>query len=151
MSDDSVIVEHCRALWESYGTPPEHILPDADDRVRSFIDEGRKSRRLAAFIAEDDGKPVASSGCQIYISPYPEVIAPQYRLYGYVWAVFVETEYRRRGVARQLMERMVEYLKREGCTHIALHSSEAARRLYGGMGFASGTEMRLSLAPQSSP
>jgi hypothetical protein len=50
-ADGSLLVRHYLAVWDSYGTPREHLYPDAEERVRAFLDEGRRERKLKAFIA----------------------------------------------------------------------------------------------------
>jgi GNAT superfamily N-acetyltransferase len=68
-----------------------------------------------------------------------------HRLYGYVWSLFVEPSHRNRGVAKTLMERAIDHLHAVGCTHFALHSSQAGRPLYERLGFGTAVEMRLQL------
>jgi GNAT superfamily N-acetyltransferase len=143
--DDPALVEHCRAIWESYGTPPDHFRPDAEAQVLAFIRDGRAHHGLTAFMAEEGGHAVGSVGCQLYVPPYPEVILATHRLYGYVWSLFVEPSHRNRGIAKALMERAIGHLRSVGCTHVALHSSQAGRPLYERLGFGTGVEMRLVL------
>lgn len=145
LADDAVVIRHYLAIWDSYGTPPEHLLPDAEERVRAFLAEGRRERKLMAFVAEEGSRVAGSAACQVHLSPFPEVVRPENRLYGYIFHVWVEPESRRRGVARALVERCVDYLRGIGCTSIALHSSEAGMRVYEAVGFGRGPEMRLKL------
>ena len=144
-ADDPILVRHYLALWESYGTPPEHYWADSEARILAFIVEGRDRWRLAAFLAEEGGEVVGSVACQMYASPYPEVVAAEHRCFGYIWSVYVDPQHRRRGVARGLVERAVAHLKAMDCTHVALHASEAGKPLYEGLGFEPATEMRLPL------
>jgi ribosomal protein S18 acetylase RimI-like enzyme len=144
-SDDAVLVAHYLALWESYGVPPQHFLDDAEARVLAFIAEGRDRHRLAAFLAEEDGDVLGSAACQRHLSPYPEVLRPKIRSFGYVWSVFVQPTHRRRGIARALMERAIAHLHEIGCTNVVLHSSEAGLALYRSLGFDLAHEMRLPL------
>ena len=98
----------------------------------------RSSRRL-------DGTVVGSVACQLQQLPYPDVVVPEFRKHGYIWSVFVEPAARRRGVARALVIRAVEYLRSIGCTKAVLHSSDAGQALYRQLGFETATEMRLDL------
>jgi aminoglycoside 6'-N-acetyltransferase I len=64
---------------------------------------------------------------------------------GFVNGVFVEPQWRRRRVARRLMERGLQWLKERGCVMARLRTSEAGRGLYESLGFATGSEMELDL------
>ena len=59
--------------------------------------------------------------------------------------VYTEPEYRRRGIARQIMQTMIAWCKQEGFARINLHASEHGRHLYETLGFESSNEMRLKL------
>lgn len=59
--------------------------------------------------------------------------------------VYTEPEYRRRGIARRLMETMIAWCRQEGLARVNLHASEHGRRLYESLGFELSNEMRLKL------
>jgi len=60
-------------------------------------------------------------------------------------SVYVEPGFRRKGIARYLMEAALGHLKDLGCTMAVLHSSDAGERLYEELGFERAKEMRLKL------
>src|SRR5215469_2965843 len=59
--------------------------------------------------------------------------------------VYTEPEYRRRGIARQVMETMIAWCKQAGFARVSLHASEHGRPLYESLGFEDSNEMRLNL------
>jgi GNAT superfamily N-acetyltransferase len=59
--------------------------------------------------------------------------------------VYTDPEYRRRGIARLLMETMIDWCKRKGLARVNLHASDAGRHLYESLGFEPSNEMRLKL------
>jgi ribosomal protein S18 acetylase RimI-like enzyme len=146
MNDDDTLASHYLALWESYGTPKEHFASDARAQTIAFLREGRQHRGLNAFLALIDNNIAGSAACQLHISPYPEVIKPAHRRFGYIWSVYVEPQYRKRGIAQQLMDRAVNHLRSLGCTTVVLHSSDAGETLYKKLGFEPAKEMRLKLS-----
>lgn len=147
---DDILITHYLAIWDSYGTPPDHICPDPQLKVRRFIEEGRDSRELATFIAMDGTSAAGSVSCQIHLSPYPDVLRQDVRKHGYIWSVFVEPAYRRQGISRRLTQLAVEYLMSVGCTAVVLHASEAGKPLYASLGFQPAREMRLAFGETTS-
>jgi len=62
---------------------------------------------------------------------------------GYVLNVFVERAWRRRGVARLLMGRVLSYVREHGIARCTLHPSVEGKPLYESLGFTPTTELRL--------
>jgi ribosomal protein S18 acetylase RimI-like enzyme len=144
--DDEILARHHIALWKSYGIPVEQMRADALAIILDFIAVGRRERNLATFLAcADDDRVVGSASCQLHRVPYPEIMLPSVRRFGYVWSVFVEPAYRRQGIARQLMEHALAHLRSIGCTTAVLHSSDAGEALYQQLGFRVVKEMRMGL------
>ncbi|OWV65253.1 acetyltransferase [Rhizobium sp. R339] len=143
--EDEILAGHYLKIWDSYGTPPEHYRADAAARILSFLRSGRAERRLASFLAVIDGEIAGSVSCQLHQSPFPEVIREEQRLLGYIWSVYVEDVFRRRGIALALTKAAVGYLKSIGCTTAVIHASDAGEPVYRSVGFEIAKEMRLKL------
>jgi GNAT superfamily N-acetyltransferase len=85
------------------------------------------------------------AGGAVVISPWP---AHPYDLQcrrATILNVYTNPEYRRRGIARQLMQAMIDWCKREGFARVTLHASDDGRHLYESLGFEPSNEMRLKL------
>jgi GNAT superfamily N-acetyltransferase len=63
----------------------------------------------------------------------------------YVMNVYTEPAFRRRGLARRLMETCRAWCEQHGVEALILHASDAGRPLYEAVGFAPTNEMRLRL------
>lgn len=105
------------------------------------------ARRMAAdqaryFVGETNGAIVATAAA-IIRDRDPLGIDGQQT--GFILGVSVLPAYRRRGLAKRLTQRCVEWLKSLGCKRIRLHASNAARSLYESMGFTASSEMELVL------
>jgi GNAT superfamily N-acetyltransferase len=59
--------------------------------------------------------------------------------------VYTDPEFRRRGIGRRLMQKAIEWCRREGLAGVTLHSSDDGRHLYESLGFEASNEMRLKL------
>jgi ribosomal protein S18 acetylase RimI-like enzyme len=60
---------------------------------------------------------------------------------GYVLNVFVEPEYRRRGLAQALMSECMDEARRRGIRVVALHASKKGQPVYEKLGFTTSNEM----------
>lgn len=59
--------------------------------------------------------------------------------------VYTYPQYRRRGIARRLMNAMIDWCREQGFASVSLHASADGRPLYEALGFQPTAEMRLSL------
>lgn len=65
----------------------------------------------------------------------------------YIFNVYTELEHRRQGLARQLIQALLEEAKLRGIRSVSLHATEAGKNLYSELGFETSNEMRLLLEP----
>jgi GNAT superfamily N-acetyltransferase len=63
----------------------------------------------------------------------------------YVHSVYTIPEYRRQGLARRILQAMIDYCRENGWPRISLHASDMGRGLYEELGFTPTNEMRLVL------
>jgi GNAT superfamily N-acetyltransferase len=95
------------------------------------------------FIEAEDGEVVSGAGITILrYHPGPRDPAPRR---AWVVNVYTEPEYRRQGLARQLMTELVTWCREAGFKSVYLHASQFGRPLYDSMGFQITNEMRLEL------
>lgn len=96
--------------------------------------------KYCGWIADDAGRPVASAGLLILDWP-PHPFDPEGELRGYLLNVYVEPEYRKRGLAHELVERCMAEAHQRGIHVVTLHSSQAGRSIYERFGFRTTNEM----------
>lgn len=65
----------------------------------------------------------------------------------YIFNVYTEREHRRHGLARKLIQVLLEEAKLRGIRSISLHATDEGRGLYTALGFEASNEMRLLLEP----
>ncbi|MCF2969619.1 GNAT family N-acetyltransferase [Synechococcus sp. Nb3U1] len=147
--EDLLLGNHFLQLWRDNGFSPDQIRADGLERILSFIEQfieqARQTLQFQAFVAQLEGQVVGSVGCQLFTGLYPLVLREDCRKYGYIWGVYVEPDFRRRGIARQLTQLVLEYLHSIGCTRAILHASPSGRPVYEKLGFVTSSEMRLDL------
>lgn len=138
-ADVQLIASHRKAMFVAMGHPAESL--DPMDRhfvpwLRSRLAEGF----YLGWVATVDGLAVGSAGMMLVDWP-PNLYDPAGTVRGYLLNVFVEEAYRRRGIARMLVETCLAEARRRRIQVISLHASAAGRPLYEGMGFAISNEM----------
>ena len=62
--------------------------------------------------------------------------------------MFTEPAFRKRGIARQIMLTILDWIKQPGLHGVNLHASEEGRSLYEKLGFEATNEMRLRFDPR---
>jgi|SRR5579862_2451590 len=121
--------------------------PTALDTMTSlsseYLNSAMANGSFRVWLAADTDRIVA--GGAVVISPWP---AHPYDLQcrrATILNVYTNPEYRRRGIARKLMETMIAWCKRDGLARVTLHASDDGRALYESLGFEASNEMRLNL------
>ena len=145
LQEDSLIAKHFYQMWLDVGVPEDLIDPDWEDVIINFIKQARQNLFYQGFVALVDGVVVGSASCQLFAGLYPHALKAEYRKYGYIWGVYVEKPYRRKGIAKKLTKRTIEYLQGIGCTRAVLNASPEGKPVYESLGFISSNAMHLDL------
>jgi ribosomal protein S18 acetylase RimI-like enzyme len=143
--EDSLIAEHFYRMWRDNEVPSDSIRGDWQERIVQFMSYARQELGYKAFVAEIDGLVVGSVGCQLFAGLYPNILKDPYRKYGYIWGVYVESDFRGQGLAKRLTSMAIEYLISLACTQAILHASPTGKPIYAGLGFSETNEMKLDL------
>lgn len=146
-TEDAVIARHFYQLWLDNQIPAADIRPDWQAATLQFIQQARQDLQFQAYAAVIEQQVVGSVSCQLFSGLYPLILTDRQRKYGYIWGVYVEPPYRRQGIAKQLTQMAIDYLKSLHCTRVILHASPSGKPLYEQLGFIPSTEMRLDLPP----
>ncbi len=116
---------------QAFGANYEDALkkPDEEwiDRVKAAVTENKD----IMLFARVDGKIVGMIGAYFHKSPETETV-------GNIWGVYVSEAYRGKGVAKKLMEKLLERLRAKGLHEAKLEvnvEQSAALGLYQKMGF----------------
>ena len=115
--------------------PADYIF---DDELvvssRRYFLEGNQT----TVVAVDDGRCVACASMS-YIEIMPTFSHTSGKR-AHLMNVYTEKDYRRRGIARQLVNMLIEDARVHGATEISLDATESGRPLYESMGFKASEE-----------
>lgn len=143
-ADVATVVDHRKKMFADIGRGSEADLEAMGITSAAYLRDTMPAGRYRGWLAEtSDGVVVAGVGIAITEWPgSPDDPAPRR---GLVINVYTEPGYRRRGIARRLMDTLVDWCRAEDFGSIALHASVQGRALYEQMGFQPTNEMRLKL------
>jgi 2-C-methyl-D-erythritol 4-phosphate cytidylyltransferase len=127
-------------MFTAMGRTQDSILDAMSRSFEPWVARMIAESKYASWIASDDGRPIASAGLLILDwPPHPLDTSGDHR--GYLLNVFVEPEYRKRGLAHALVDLCLAEARRRRIRVVALHTSDQARPIYEAFGFRSTNEM----------
>lgn len=153
VADIPVIAQHRVRMFEEMKllSPPE--AQTMIDLTVPFLERAIPTGEYVGWLAVDSADPrVVAGGAGLQrrtVLPFPfggggGVGAGREAL---VINVYTEPAFRRLGLARRMMEALIEWSKARGIERIALHASPDGRPLYESLGFLNTNELRLPLPP----
>jgi GNAT superfamily N-acetyltransferase len=143
LADVPVIAAFRRAMFVDMGETDSAACEAMAVAFESWAHEKMGQGAYVGWLAEDDGKIVASVGLWLMEwSPLPHDLSNRR---GRVMDVYTHPDYRRRGLARLLMTELVGWSRARGLQSLHLDASALGRGLYEEMGFETTNEMRLKL------
>jgi GNAT superfamily N-acetyltransferase len=137
------------------------MLEDIPNIDRSRLDDmaARLKTWLAAkmptgeyrewFAVDKEGRIVAGAGLWL-MEWFPDPGDPSGRR-GNIVNVYTDPAHRRRGLARRLMNTILDQCRSEGLANVILHASDPGRPLYESLGFKATREMRLQFETARKP
>lgn len=140
----SVLARHRASMFRDMQEVDEQgaaIIENAsEDHLAALIE----AREYFGFLAEHEGVVVGGGG--VWLRPLlPRPGTLQGSMEAYVLNVYTEPEHRRCGVARAIMEAIIDWSRGQRVARVTLHASKEGRALYEALGFEPTNEMRILL------
>ena len=108
--------EHERVLAPDLKTGDEIAVPYTAETLR------RVAENNGVILMARDGARAVGFICAYVDSDDDMLLGEHARQHGYVCDLFVEREYRRRGIARRLLQEVEDALRARGCTRMRICS-----------------------------
>ena len=140
ITDSALVAAHRRAMFAAMGGYEEPVLEGVRLASEPWTARMMGEGRYLGWITEDEGRAVASAGMLILDWP-PHPLDPGGEQRAYLLNVFVESEYRRRGLAKALIEICLDEARRRGIGVVSLHASREGAPVYAQLGFKTTNEM----------
>jgi len=138
------ILHHRRGMFHDMGFTDPSTLNAVAENSRAFIRRGLLEGWYRGWFAVAGDRVAAGAGLLI-TDWVAHPLSPQDGRRAYVLNVYTYPEFRRRGLAKQLMQEIIAACRNEGFRTIWLHASEHGRPIYSSLGFEPTNEMKLVL------
>lgn len=139
-ADAALISAHRRAMFADMGGFDEQALELMRNSSEPWVARMIAEEKYFGWITTDADRPVASAGLLILDWP-PHPLDPTGQSRAYLLNVFVEPDYRRRGVARSLVALCLAEARRRNIRVVSLHASKEGAHIYAQLGFKTTNEM----------
>ncbi len=137
---DTFIKMRIKQLREEGATEDIDLVPALQDYYKRHMSDGT----FVSWLAMDGDKIVGTSGMSFVEKP-PYFSCPSGRI-GLLSSMFTDPDYRRMGIAKELLSRVVEEARAYGCGCVQITASDMGVLLYTDFGFVkNGNFMQLNL------
>ena len=138
--DAGLITLHRKAMFADMQDAPETVLEEMGRNFEPWVRRMIANDKYAGWITSDGERAVGSAGLLI-LDWAPHFLDLRCDQRGYILNVFVEPEYRGRGIAKALTVECMAEAKRRGIGVVALHASKKGQPVYEKLGFKTSNEM----------
>ena len=140
--DIDLLVAHRLNMWRDIHPELGTKVDEAERLTRKWVKEKLAEGRLIGLIAHSPDGEVAGSGCIWLREEQPRPTTPRLEV-PYLMSMYTEPLFRRKGVARAIVKRALEWCKDHNYDRVNLHASTQGKPLYESLGFEPTTELRL--------
>ena len=126
---EDFIALRIRQLREEGATEDIDLVPDLKDYYHRHMADGT----FVSWLALDGDRIVGTSGMSFVEKP-PYFSCPSGRI-GLLSSMFTDPDYRRQGIAKELLSRVVNEAKDYGCGAVQITASDMGVLLYTDFGF----------------
>lgn len=140
VEDAELITRHRKAMFADMQDAPDAVLAEMGRHFGPWVRRMIAEDKYAGWITSDEERAIASAGLLV-LDWAPHFLDPTGEKRGYILNVFVEPEYRRRGLAQMLTKECMEEARHRGIGVVALHASKKGQPVYEKLGFTTSNEM----------
>jgi GNAT superfamily N-acetyltransferase len=137
------LLRHRRGMYEDMGYNDAETLSAMVSTCKPYLAAALANSTFHGWLACAGEKVVA--GGVVLVSPWPGHPYDGQCRPATILNMYTDPPFRRQGIARRLMQTMIDWCRQEGFVRVDLHASDKGRPLYETLGFEPTNEMRLDL------
>jgi len=141
-SESAIILHHRRSMFRDMGEGTVEELDRMAEVASPWLARALADGSYRHWLALDSSGRVAGGG-GVLLCPWPANPKDPCTERAVILNVYTEPEFRRQGIARQIMQTILVWAKERGLRAVNLHASDEGRLLYEQLGFEPTNEMRL--------
>ncbi len=145
-SEAAMILHHRRSMFRDMGEGTEEELDRMVAVAGPWLARALADGTYRHWLAVEGSGRVAGGG-GVLLCPWPANPRDPCTERAVILNVYTEQEFRKRGIARQVMEAILAWIQERGFRTVNLHASKEGRHLYEKLGFEATNEMRLRFQP----
>ena len=142
LSESAIILHHRRSMFRDMGEGTVEELDRMVDLARPWLARALADGSYRHWLALDATGRVAGGG-GVLLCPWPASPQDPCTQRAVILNVYTEAEFRKRGIAQQVMLTILAWVEEQGLRAANLHASKEGRSLYEKLGFEGTNEMRL--------
>ena len=145
IDDAPVLVDYrVRFLNELFNHPENNETTIVRKSLHEYFTKAIRSKDFIAWVAEYDGKIIATSGMVVWQKPAKYGGVESGKL-GYLLNFYTIPEARRKGIATRLLNELIKEAKSIGLKYLHLHASKDGIGIYRKAGFVEPEQPELEL------
>ena len=140
--ESAIILHHRRSMFRDMGEGTVEELDQMVEVAGPWLARALADGSYHHWLALDASGRIAGGG-GVLLCPWPANPKDPCTQRAVILNVYTEPEFRKRGIARQIMLTILAWVKEQGLRSVNLHASDEGRHLYEKLGFEATNEMRL--------
>ena len=151
VTDAGVIATHRAGMFHDMGELPPADVPTMEASMTPWFAERLASGEYVGWFVEHRGQIVAGGGVLLRdLWSTPQSLAPG--RHAHIGNIYTVAAHRRRGLARLIMETILDWCAAKSIDYVTLSASPLGRPLYEQLGFMADTRaMRLANIDRNTP
>lgn len=142
-NDIPELVRQRRLMFEAMGFKDSQKLDMMEEASRKFFIENMACNRFHGWVAVTRTDEIVCN-IGIIIDKHPPGPTNLTGKIAYIFNLFTLSEFRRQGIARKIMQNILEWIKKAEIIIVTLYDSEEGENLYKSLGFTLSEEMYLN-------
>ncbi len=144
LEDADLLAKHRVLMWKDIWEDDidKASIQRIEEGTREWIRKKLAKGEVIGLIAKTKEGQVAGSGC-IWLREIPPVPFSDRPEIPYLMSMYTEFGFRRKGVAKKIVEFAIDWCRKRGYSRLNLDASDEGRKLYEKLGFKPGFSMRL--------